>query len=568
MGGGLIQISAYGSQDLYLTGTPEITFFKIVYRRHTNFSMESIRINFDNTVGFGQESILTVPKVGDLIHKTYLEVVLPKINFKRSDTDDQSRLDFEAARTSYLTVLDFLEINRTAFVGAFDVFQAENTVSAENMKEKINSVFVIPGNLPAIEAFIELLTTQPEPPFRFEEISMASIADKTPSDFVKQILFDAMTTGIDKSIKTQNFYRLDLLSKQKIFEDDINENLKFAWVDRVGHAIIEDIEVRIGGHKIDRHLGDWLNIWYELTANRDMEPIYNKMIGNIKILTIFDRTIKPQYRLKIPLQFWFCRHNGLSIPLIALEYHDVTFHVKFRNIEEVSYIEENKTIFVNTSTELFLNEVPEELGIDIQATMLIDYIYIDRDERRRFAQASHEYLIEQVQMLEIRNVNQQVLQCVLNNFVHPSKEIIWVAQKQRHTLNATGYTKLQWDNYSLSDNNKGNPIKFATIDFHSYNRVSRRVGNYFNYVQPYEVHSATPSDGINTYSFSINPEEHQPSGSANLSRLSRVMLTLEFNKILFPDEGDNEPLIVRIYTRNFNILRFINGLSGTAYTYG
>jgi hypothetical protein len=200
--------------------------------------------------------------------------------------------------------------------------------------------------------------------------------------------------------------------------------------------------------------------------------------------------------------------------------------------------------------------------------MLIDYIYIDRDERRRFAQASHEYLIEQVQMLEIRNVNQQVLQCVLNNFVHPSKEIIWVAQKQRHTLNATGYTKLQWDNYSLSDNNKGNPIKFATIDFHSYNRVSRRVGNYFNYVQPYEVHSATPSDGINTYSFSINPEEHQPSGSANLSRLSRVMLTLEFNKILFPDEGDNEPLIVRIYTRNFNILRFINGLSGTAYTYG
>ena len=208
-----------------------------------------------------------------------------------------------------------------------------------------------------------------------------------------------------------------------------------------------------------------------------------------------------------------------------------------------------------------------ELDINIDACLLIDYIYLDSAERRRFAQSSHEYLIDQLQLLEINNVTQSIKKVVLNNFVHPSKEIIWVAQKKSYTQNIDGYTKTQFDNYSMSNDNIGNPIIFSTIDFHSYNRVQRYGGCYYNYIQPYQHHNTTPSDGINMYSFSLFPEEFQPSGSANFSRLSRIVLTLEFNTLLFPEGETPENFTVRIYTRNTNILRLLSGLGGLAYSY-
>lgn len=571
MAGGLLQITAYGTQDIYLTGVPEITFFKVVYRRHTNFSIESSRVDFDDTVGFGLESVLTVPKIGDLIHKVYLEITLPCMDLKRDDASNDNFVEFDQARNDYQIVLDFMSINRRAYVGAFEVFISQNTNDATTMINKVNEVFNDVTNAEKIQNFKDLLlTTSLAPPFRYEEISMQDIVDAVSLGSSKEIFFEAMNVGLDKSIKTQDFFRLDLLEKQKAHLDEQNENIKFAWVERIGHAIIEEIEVKIGGRRIDRHYGDWINIWYELSANRHMEDIYNKMIGNDDILTNFDRTKKPEYKLRIPLQFWFCRYSGLSIPLVSLEYHDVTFHVKFRNINDVAYIEENKMIFVSeTQDQIILNEVPAELGLNIEATLLIDYIYIDSPERRRFAQASHEYLIEQVQVFERRDVRQSNLQIVLNNFVHPSKELIWVAQRDSYTDNFSGFIKLRWNNYSLTEENKGNPIQYTTMDFHSYNRVSRREGNYFNYVQPYETHHTTPSDGINMYSFSIFPEENQPSGSANLSRLSRVQLQLELDPILFSEDVTNgESLTVRVYTRNYNILRFISGLAGMAWTYG
>lgn len=572
MAGGLLQISAYGSQDLYLTGTPEITFFKVVYRRHTNFSVESIKVNFDDTVGFGLESTVVIPKIGDLMYRTYLEIILPRIDLKRdnSNTKNDGFLAFDLARDNYQILIDFMSINRNAYKVAFDEFIAENTNNADAMIEKINLVFDDVTNAQKIQNFKDfLLTTNLNPPFKYEEIAMQDIVDNLPTGSSKDTYFLAMNVGLDKSIKTQDFFRLDLLEKKETHLDNLDDNIKFAWVDKIGHAIIEEIEVKIGGNKIDRHLGDWINVWYELTANRHMEHIYNKMIGNIDILTSFDRNLKPNYILRVPLQFWFCRHNGLSIPLVSLQYHDVSINVRFRKIEEVAYIEENETIFVTENKEqLFLDEIPGELGIDISANLSIDYIYLDSPERRRFAQSSHEYLIEQVQVLEINSVKQQNFQIVLNNFVHPSKELIWVAQQEKFLQNFNGYTKTRRDNYSISESGKGNIIQFTTLDFHSFNRVSRQEGNYFNYVQPYETHNTTPSDGINMYSFSLFPEDSQPSGSANMTRLSRVLLQLEFDPILFPEDEDGELLTIRIYTRNFNILRFISGLAGCALTYG
>lgn len=577
MAGGLIQIATYGSQDLFLTGVPEITFFKVVYRRHTNFSMESISVPFDDPVSFGNYSVVKLPKVGDLIHKTYVEIHLPAVNLLRQTIPQDPIPDLKEsvmmASENYQIVFNYMRINRAAFAAAYVPYVAENNSESAvtDMINAINDVFDLNDETvqAAIESMRTLLDNDQNAPFTYPEIAMNIIAGQFSLSDNKIDLFNALTVGIEKSIKTQQYYYNNLQQATKDLEEATNPNIKFAWVERLGHAIIESVEVKIGGQKVDKHYGDWLNIWYELSGKRDMESVYYNMIGNVPTLTEFNRSPKPSYLLKIPLQFWFCKFSGLSIPMVSLQYHDVTLHIKFRSFQEVSYIESGTNIKYSLApTGITLQEVPEDMSININANLLIDYIYLDNHERRRFAQSSHEYLIEEIQLYEQTNVTQQTMHLLINNFVHPSKELIWVAQKTSYTMNVDGTNQCRWNNYSLTDANEGNPVAYTTIDFNSYNRVFRLDGNYFNYVQPYENHWTTPSDGINVYSFSIFPEELQPSGYANLSAISRIVMTMEFDAQFFNNGIIKDPLIIRIYTRNINILRFVNGFSGLMWTYG
>jgi len=568
MVGGILQISSYGSQDLFLTGTPEITFFKVVYRRHTPFSMESMKLDFIGPVGFGESPSLIVPKIGDLIGRTYLMILLPEINLLRFTMPDPTDLQvsYNLARNNEATIRAFMSVNRSAYVAAFNIFSAENSTSTTTMDIITSVTTIYRNNATAVSQFNNLLDAIPTAPFLFEELDLGSIVSNFEEGGSKDDLFGLISVAIDKTVKTQKFFFERLEERRKALDDALDENIKFAWVKRLGHAIIEEIEVRIGGHKVDRHYGDWLNIWYELSGNRQMEQIYMKLIGDVPQLTTFDRNVKPSYLMKIPLQFWFCRYSSLALPIVSLEYHNVTFHVKFRKFEELCYIENNRIRFSKAlATGLLLDEVPREMGLNFDSKLVVDFIYLDSPERRRFAQSSHEYLIDQIQVLELVANTQQKVQAVINNFVHPSKELIWVMQQQKYTQNLDGFTECQWHNYSSSDQNIGNPIIFSSIDFQSFERVPRLDGNYFNYVQPYEVHRATPSDGINVYSFSLFPEEHQPSGAANLSRLSRVVINMEFDPTLFV----TTPLFnIRVYTRNTNILRFISGMASLAFVYG
>ncbi len=573
MAGGIIQISTYGNQDLFLTGAPEITFFKVVYRRHTFFSMESVKVTFDDPVEFGKTSMVIIPKIGDLMYKTYVQITLPEINFLRSKLPSESYVNNVKAKLknykkNYELIKCFMDINSLAFKEAYCNFIPENNKdAAKDMIKAINNIFNNKKNIPIVDKTKELILLSPYIPFTYDQISIQDIANSCDYGY-KNELFKDISIGINKSIKIQKFFSDKILKYKEKLDNLTNPNIKFAWVKRIGHAIMESIELKIGGQKIDKQYGDWLNIWYELTANRQMEEIYFKMIGNIKELTSFDREVKPKYKLRVPLQFWFCRFSGLALPLISLEYHNVSLHIKFRKFQELCYIEKDNSIKYSKEEEgLTLDEVTDDLNINIRAKLLIDYIYLDKLERIRFAQSSHEYLIDQIQVLEKKDINQQQIQIQLNNFIHPSKELIWVSQKEKYTKNPDGFNECRWDNYSLTDKNKGNPIIFSSLDFNSYSRVIKLDGNYFNYVQPYENHHTTPSDGINVYSFSIFPEELQPSGSANLSCISRITLYLEFDKSLFSEECI-ESLTVRVYTRNINILRFISGFAATAFTFG
>jgi hypothetical protein len=568
MGGGLMQLVAYGAQDIYLTGNPQITFFKVVYRRYTNFSMEAIEQTFNGTADFGKKVTCTISRNGDLIHTIFLQVTLPSV----------------------------------------------------------------------------------------------------------------------QSTENSSYFR---------------------WVNYVGHALIKSVEVEIGGQRIDKQYGDWLNIWNELAQQPGLKEGYDNMVGNTISLTGTGLRGTDATTLYVPLQFWFCRNVGLSLPLIALQYHEVKINLDFRPKNEC-YVTTGQQVgncqLVNSTLDSFC--VPSLEA----ASLYVDYIYLDTDERRRFAQVSHEYLIEQLQFTgDESTVNTNVK--VKLNFNHPCKELIWVVQ--RDDVIKLGYN--QWTNYTdnfdldtgwgsvnpltglpnpnsavfsnveqgtdpfpyvatqqldteyadylkqldvtldnandpsnsftgddggggfwndpnspynhvgtgatqtgmtnpnqipsmttpiaqslmgngnnfdasffpgantnnlaptdfaalttaadfgdhagMGPRNAGrNPVVRAKLQLNGHDRFQERLGSYFNLVQPYQFHTNVPSTGINVYSFGLKPEEHQPSGTCNMSRIDNCTLQLQLTPLAALGSK------IRVYATNYNVLRIMSGMGGLAYS--
>jgi hypothetical protein len=542
-----MQLVAYGAQDVYLTGNPQITFFKVVYRRHTNFSVECIEQTFNGTADFGRTVTCNISRNGDLVTKMYLKIDLEETTAGKADHSDQ-----------------------------------------------------------------------------------------------------------------------------------------YSFVENLGHAVVESAKVEIGGSKIDEHYGDWLNIWNELARNNSHDRGYGKMVGNVTELREFSRN-KKRYSMYVPMQFWFCRNNGLALPLIALQYHDVRVTFKFRDVAQCININNGKP----------RNDVKFK-----DATLLIDYVYLDSEERKRFAQASHEYLIEQLQFTGEESVNTTNEKFRLN-FNHPCKalywslrmgnyttgksvvsladngevdidrfcKIVWLATRQGITadgsqIDVTGQDEIanpnnvpdaqlsanlrslvgtggaasdgiqaqlvtasgtglanadldnvviisrgdvdaatvsrmsvdslkkdvntgngvsecfdrfarnlrQHSNYGLYVDGTENPVMEAKLQLNGHDRFSKRDGHYFNYVQPHQHFSNTPADGINVYSFALNPEEHQPSGTCNMSRIDNATLSLTLGERNaassrnFADEYLVDDTVCSIYTVNYNVLRIMSGMGGLAYS--
>jgi hypothetical protein len=590
MSGGLMQLVAYGAQDVFLTGNPQITFFKVVYRRYTNFAMEVVELTLNGNPDFGRKSTVTITRNGDLITKLYLRVEINPLTASRVERDEFS---------------------------------------------------------------------------------------------------------------------------------------KMAWVRRLGHALIDNVEIEIGGSRIDKHYGHWIDVWYELTHSISQERGYARMIGDVPELTALSSrqgtssTFKDSYVMFVPLQFWFCRNTGLALPLIALQYHEVRINFEFSN-----------------SNRLYIHSgVIGTPSVSMQdATLLVDYVYLDTEERRRFAQVGHEYLIEQLQFTGEESAIQKSVKVKLG-FNHPCKELVWAVRngtyfpssvnpnaflgytetndwsaaiqmaadnvatgmvmisstadisaqtewiginlttpassqgpstsglsqveyvvnghiinvdlviaagttttvalrreilmvgeidygtkinamrieilnastykvsvtehtftirdisvaisdftdKRRHTMGATGADAAShnayyiYDTYLFQYNNYGvyidgslNPIDQAVIQLNGHDRFDIREGAYFNYIQPYQHHTNTPTDGINVYSFALHPEQHQPSGTANLSRIDTTQLNLYFVDVLkqglVPIKLLNNDTNLYIYATNYNVLRIMSGMGGLAYS--
>ena len=304
--------------------------------------------------------------------------------------------------------------------------------------------------------------------------------------------------------------------------DILTENLD-RYVNFIGHRLLKSVEVEIGGQKIDKQYSHWMYIWNELSLPIGKMDGYQEMIGADSDMTSFKDN-----KIYIPLEFWFCRNIGLALPLIALQYHEVKINIEIETFDNCTY---NGTAYVKNPTGIVNRKSIKN------ATIWCDYVFLDTDERKRFAQLSHEYLIEQVQMNEntVSGTNEQSVSLVMN---HPVKEIIW-------TINDTDKAHLenQWYNYTDSDifadsNNEAieqfgnysniklqntlfgidpdgnNSISSANLQLNGNDRFAKRNGDYFSLVQPYQHHTNIPSNaGINVYSFALKPEEHQASGT-------------------------------------------------------
>ena len=427
-----MQLVAYGAQDIYLTGNPQITFFKVVYRRHTNFSMEAIKQTFNGSIGTSSSTVTaTISRNGDLVSNLWLDV-------------------------------------------------------------KLRST--------------------------------------------------SMTGGTGTYLN---------------------------WTNNTGHAFVKECEVEIGGQRIDRHYSQWLDIWNELTDHEESEWVgLNKHAAKnayLKSQTTVsaDGATMDNKQLYIPLKFWFCRNPGLALPLIALQYHEVKVKLTTRAIDSL----------VNASDKLGVTA-----GAAPTVNLWADYIYLDTDERRRFAQVSHEYLIEQLQRETGAAPTSQKL-----NFNHPVKELIWVFQHDTAaaeiaattatidaTLNVDGTVDVEGNDYFCYANaNDGNQEVIngssqnegfgeMKLQLNGHDRFAARAASYIRPSQPIQAGHKVPSTHIYCYSFALKPEEHQPSGTCNFSRIDTA-------KMLFENTTPTNTTLT-VYAVNYNVLRIMSGMGGLAYS--
>jgi hypothetical protein len=310
------------------------------------------------------------------------------------------------------------------------------------------------------------------------------------------------------------------------------------YTNGVGNALIESIELEIGGQTIDKQYSEYLDIWSELNVSASQKDGYDKMVGNYNSQPGLENN-NTAPTLYIPLRFWFNRNPGLALPLIALQYHEVKVKISLRSAAKMVKQSGGTTTTTATATD------------PTGTNLWVNYIYLDTDERRRFAQVSHEYLIEQVQFTG--DVNSSASLSTNLNFNHPVKELNWVCVSDTNRT-ATTLTGNNWLNYNHSD---ADVFTTAKLVLNGHDRFSARNAAYFRLVQNYHHHTCTPRKYIYTYSFALKPEEHQPSGTCNFSRIDNAKLTFT---------GLDSSTTLKVFATNYNVLRVMSGMGGLAYS--
>jgi hypothetical protein len=493
MAGGLLQLVAYGAQDIYLTGNPQITFFKVVYRRHTNFSLESIENVFNGIARFGNRVTCQISRNGDLINRMYLVTTLPQLD-PVEDLENSGIAQAQWVKSVGLRLIQnvLIEIGGQQIDKHYSEWMyIWNELSLPAGKRAGYDKMV--GNTPGASA------TLPGTPLPAPKAELSPDYQDGPTDFTYVV--------INQTLGTASLSR----------SDPGNGNILAG----AGTTVVTDNRVIIGKfatyNAARAALVDAGDIILKV-------PVLNRESDGVAAVPT------PATKINVPLEFWFCRNVGLALPLIALQYHEVKVNIDFETLS-------------NCLTNSNYSNKPE-LG---DASLWVDYIYLDTDERRRFAQLSHEYLIEQLQFTGDEQLESNNARLKLN-FNHPVKELVWVTKADANS----------WVDFS--NGSGANPMTHGLLQLNGQDRFMERTSEYFDTVQPYQHHENVPvnSPGINVYSFALKPEEHQPSGSLNFSRIDTAYLSMKMSS--------SASSVVKVFAVNYNVLRIMSGMGGLAYS--
>jgi hypothetical protein len=372
-------------------------------------------------------------------------------------------------------------------------------------------------------------------------------------DFGKKVTATISRNGdlVNDMILQINLPRLNVLSDKK----DNGDNYKVNWVNCIGYRMIEYISLEIGGTEIDRHSGEWLYLNSELSLTDTQKRINNTITHN-KLFQVFETS--KDIQCYIPLKFWFCKEIGAAIPLVALQYHEIKVHIKFKSFHDCIIVE--KEINIDTGLITKTQEKPKHQRI-INAQLLCNYIFLDKTERKWFSKNTHKYLIEQVQYNGVDSISSNEYKLHLD-FNHPCKELIWYA-----TLTQNNQTN-DWLNFSKITN-YGNTygsspnseiIEKATLFLNGHERMEERDSGYFRLTNVLQFHSGCPNNYIYSYPLSLFPEKLQPSGVLNFSVLDEAFLLFKYNKNHTIPEHN-----IHVYSKNYNILVISQGMGGLSF---
>jgi len=523
MSGGVIQLVAYGNQDIFLTTNPQITFFKVVYRRHTNFSTEMITQTFADNADFGKRVTTVLSRDGDLIRNIYLVVVLPAIPQFFDEFGDVDQISkFAWVRRIGYGIINSIEIEIGDELidkqyGDWMNIWNDLTVTTYNNIDKIlgdvKELTDFSNGKSSYELYIPLK-------FWFNRITGLALP-----------IVSLQYSSIRINVELNNFDQCYVVTPTHVIPIDN---------DFVNFDDYEYIQQNVNGViSLARF------IYFDI-SNRDL---YIWRLSDNGFLS-FTQTVTGTLT---ELQ----QHNILYPPtdLLANQQYFITgLTSKFNAMPQINAVE---TPYSNTSIN-FNN-------ISLQdAYLLVEYIYLDDEERVRFSQSKLEYLIEQVLFTGQQTIN-GINQSFNLGYTQPCKELVWVTQlsvaQETRVNDLFNYTN------SLIRNTSGeligtNLILNETIYFNGQERLSYRDSSYFSWAQPYQHHTNGVPEGVNVYSFSLFPENHQPSGVANLSRLDNITLKINVNPLI----SFTYTAALRVYCVVYNILRVANGISGLVFS--
>lgn len=317
-----------------------------------------------------------------------------------------------------------------------------------------------------------------------------------------------------------------------IFEINLPTLSNVGYVNTIGYALFDYIEIEIGGRIITRHYDTWMDVHDKLMVDSDYRAGIDEMV--LRFDSHFDDSFRGGLFLA-PLKFWFCGDPENSFPLVALSHQDLIIRVKLKPFNKVWLSDSNQT--------------PTEIPKIDTVNLLVDYVRLGDLERTSIYNSVNRYLIKQVQYTSIdipSGINEY--KASLEEFNYPVVELIWILRTKSRE------TEKDWFNYGISNSVDVDPVIEAKIMFGEKERVEWHSNKFFRIMQPYRRHSNIPNDYVYMYSFSLYPENKtQPAGSCNFSEIKDKYLHLKLNNNI------NENITLQIFAVNYNTIIIEDG---------